>query len=119
MDFFHTSNMRQKALAQSLRMFNIIGHFMAENFTGRTHTDNLMGSQGARTHTTLMATAVHLRFQTNTRLARNVESTNAFWAINLVARKRHQVNLQLFHIDRQTSQTLGSIHMEDNFAGTG
>ena len=44
MDFFHTRNMRQKALAQSLRMFNIIGHFMAENFAGRTHTDNLMGS---------------------------------------------------------------------------
>jgi hypothetical protein len=65
---------------------------MAEGFA---HADDLVGRQGARTHAALVTAAVHDGFEAYTRLAADVQRADAFRAVGLVRRERHQVDFQL------------------------
>ena len=64
-----------------------------------------------------MATAVHLRFDTDTRFTANVQRANAFRTIDFMAGEGHQVHLQLAQIDRQLAHALGGVYVVNDTAG--
>jgi hypothetical protein len=78
------------------------------------HADDLVRRQRARAETALVAAAVHLRFETDTRLAAHVQRADALRAVGLVRREAHQVDLQLAQVDRHLAGRLRRIDVEDD-----
>ncbi len=109
----------EEAVAQGLDAHVFGGHFLLGNGEGFAHADDLVGWQGARTHAALMATAVDDRFQAHTRLAADVQRADAFGAIDLVRRERHQVDLQLLQVDFDLAGRLRGIDVEQHAARAG
>src|SRR5450830_1610190 len=74
-------------------------HFHFDQAEGFAHADDLVGRQRARTQAALVATAVHLRFDTHTWLAAHVQRAHAFRAIGFVRGEGHQVDLGFLQVD--------------------
>jgi hypothetical protein len=57
---------------------------------------------------------VHLRLDTDTRLAADIESADAFRTVGLVRGEGHQIDFPLFEIDIHLSGRLRGVAMENN-----
>ncbi len=68
----------------------------------------------ARAHAALVAAAVHLRFETDARLAAHIQGTDALRAISLVRSQAHQVDGQLRDVDLDLAGGLGRVDVEDH-----
>src|SRR5690606_38175393 len=77
-NLFHVGKLVIETLAQSGHMSAVFVHFLPGNGKSFTHANNLVRSQSARAHATLVTTAVHLGFQTYTRFTTHIQSTNTF-----------------------------------------
>ncbi|MNI79196.1 hypothetical protein D3C73_1356370 [compost metagenome] len=64
-----------------------------------------------------MATTVNLRTHQGTCASPDIQRTDAFWPIDLVGRKRHQVYRHRPQIDGQLAHRLGCIHVQQSAMG--
>ena len=69
MDFFHIGNPFPKSGAQRFDARRLFGQVFEAQLKRFTHANNLVSGQSAGTHTALMTTTVHLRFDTHAGLA--------------------------------------------------
>ncbi len=113
-DLFDFGQPLPEAVAQHADALVLGAHFFAGQTERFAHADDLMRGQRARAETALMATAMHLRFDADTRLAAHIQRTDALRAVRLVGRERHQVDLQLLQIDFHLAGRLSGVHMEDD-----
>ena len=113
-DLFDVLQTLVQTLLQGLDACVFFGHFRLGNAEGFAHAHDLVGGQGARTHTALVTAAVHLRFQADARLTTHVQSANALGAVGLVRGQAHQVDGQLGHVDVDLAGGLGRVDVEDD-----
>ena len=71
-----------------------------------------MSGQGAGTQAALMPAAMNLRLQTLLRARPDIQRADAFGAVDLVRRKRHQVHRPLRQVDRHFARALSRVDME-------
>ncbi|MNR24106.1 hypothetical protein D3C85_1411660 [compost metagenome] len=64
------------------------------------HANDLVGGQGAGAQTALMATAMDLRLQQRFGALADIQGADAFWTINFVRGKGHQVDRPAAQVDR-------------------
>ena len=83
-NFFNILETVEHAFVQGLDTLVFHVHFSFGNAVGFAHADDLVRRQGARTHAALMTATVHLRFKTHTRLAADIQGTNALGSVSLV-----------------------------------
>src|SRR5690554_917775 len=116
---FHVLQLAIKTLAQFGDMGTVFFHILFGQGKSLAHANNLVGGQGTGTHAALVTATVHLGFQAHTRLAANIEGTNALGAIGLVAGERNQVHLHACHVNRSFAGGLGRIHVKQHLVGAG
>ena len=116
---FKVLDLLVEAIAEGLDAHVFASHVFLGYAEGFAHTDDLVGRQGARTHAALVTAAVHGGFDTHARLAAHVQRTNAFRAVGLVGRERHQVDFQLGQVDIDLAGGLSSVDVQQHTLGAG
>src|SRR6185369_7515999 len=92
----------------------LFGHFFLGQAESLAHAYDLVGCECAGAEAALMAAAVHLRFEADTRFAADVEGADTFRAVGLVSREAHQVDLEFGEVDLHLAGGLGGIDVEDD-----
>ena len=117
----HVFQTGQHAVVQRLYADVFNGHFFLGDAVGLAHADDLVRGQGARTHTALVATAVHLRFQADAGFAAHKQRANAFGAVGFVRGQAHQIDGHFRQVELDAAGGLGSVGVEDHtlFAADG
>lgn len=72
-------------------------------------------SKSSGTHSLLLATAAHLGVKSDSGLPADVECSDAFWPVDLVATDRQQVNVHFINVDGHLTDTLSCVCMEKHF----
>ena len=92
-------------------------HLLAAQLTGEAEADDARHVCRAAAQAALLTAAVHLRFETDTRIAAaDVESADALGAIHLVRAEAEQVNSHFLDIERNLAGRLGSIGVKKHAA---
>ncbi len=89
-------------------------HFFFGNAVSLAHTHALVGGQRARAHASLVATAVHLRFNAHAGFAAHKQSANAFGAVGFVAGQADQIHRQVFDVNVHPPGGLGGIGVKNH-----
>src|SRR5262249_50335414 len=87
------------------------------NFTSLAQADDAGNVQRARTHASLMATAIDNSGELHARIAAtDVEGADALRSVNLVAADGQQVDVVLLDVDRNLANRLNAVHGEEDSA---
>src|SRR5665213_1171134 len=91
----------------------LLSHFSLSNLAGLAETDDTGDVQRARTHSALMAAAVHLRRKPYARtLGTDVNCTDPLGSVNFVRAHREQIDTIAIDINRNFANGLDSVAME-------
>src|SRR6266850_6363923 len=105
---------RTQPVAQRAHLLGLLGHFLLGQFAGLAEADDAGDIERAGTHTALVAAAIDNGGKLNARVAAtNVERTDTFGSIDLVAGDGEQVDIVLLDVDRDFADGLHTIDSED------
>src|SRR6266403_3078990 len=106
---------RTQPVAQRAHLLGLLRHFLLGQFAGLAEADDTGNIQRAGTHTALVAAAIDNGGKLNARVAAtNVERTDTFGSINLVAGDGEQVDIVLLDVDWDFADSLHTIDGENN-----
>src|SRR6267154_1634386 len=106
---------RTQPVAQRAHLLRLLGHFLLGQFAGLAEADDAGDIQRAGTHTALVAAAIDNGGKLNAWVATaNVERTDTFGSIDLVAGYREQVNVVLLDVDWNLANGLHTIDSEND-----
>ena len=104
-----------QAIAQPTQLFTFSRHFLLTKLTSFAQADDSRNVERTGTHAAFVAAAVNDGGKLDARiLAANVEGADALGAIDLVTGDGHQVDAVFLHVDRNLSDGLHRIHVEEN-----
>src|SRR6267378_2940541 len=106
---------RTQPVAQRAHLLGLLRHFLLGQFAGLAEADDAGDIQRAGTHTALMTAAIDNGRELNARVATaNIEGTDTFGSIDLVAGDGEQVDIVLLDVDWDFANRLHTIDREDN-----
>src|SRR5712671_5841351 len=106
---------RTQPVTQRAHLLGLLRHFLLGQFAGLAEADDAGDIQRAGTHTALVTAAIDNGGKLNAWVATtNVERTDTFGSIDLVAGYREQVNVVLLDVDRDFANRLHTIDREDD-----
>src|SRR6266853_2909655 len=106
---------RTQPVTQRAHLLGLLRHFLLGQFAGLAEADDAGDIQRAGTHTALVTAAIDNGGKLNAWVATtNVERTDTFGSIDLVAGYREQVNVVLLDVDWNFADRLHTIDGEDN-----
>src|SRR6267378_1614304 len=106
---------RTQPVTQRAHLLGLLGHFLLGQFAGLAEADDAGDIQRAGTHTALVAAAIDNGGKLNARVATaNIEGTDAFGSIDLVAGDGEQVDIVLLDVDWNFANRLHTIDSEDD-----
>ena len=112
-NLFHDAGLQ--AIAHRSQTYRFRSHFLLAQFAGLAESDDHRHRQSAGAHAALVSAAVHLRGDPHAGvLLSDIEGADTFRAIDLMGRKRHQVDPHILHIDRDFADALRRIAMEEH-----
>ena len=110
----HVFQASQHTVVQRLYANVLHAHFFFGDAVGLAHTHNLVRGQRAAAHAPLVPATVHLRLDTDARLAAHKQRADAFGSVGFVRGQAHQIDGQLAHVDVNPACGLRSIDVEDH-----
>src|SRR5437899_8296280 len=106
---------RTQPVAQRAHLLGLLRHFLLGQFAGLAEADDSGDIQGAGTHTALVAAAIDNGRKLNAWVAAtNVERTDTFGSIDLVAGDGKKVDIVLLDVDWDFANRLHPIDREDD-----
>src|SRR6267154_4339580 len=106
---------RTQPVTQRAHLLGLLWHFLLGQFAGLAEADDAGDVQRAGTHTALVAAAIDNGGKLNARVATaNIEGTDAFGSVDLVAGDREQVDVVLLDVDWNFANSLHTIDSENN-----
>src|SRR6185436_15389265 len=114
--FFHLLHAGEQPVPQGPDALVLGRHLEFRQPEGFAHARDLVRGQGSRTKAPLVAAAVDLRFQPHARLPAYEQRADAFRAVGLVRRERHQVHLERLQVDVALTGGLRRVYVEQRAA---
>ena len=101
---------RIAVLAAGALVLAHLGFCNGSRFTEAYHQG---GCQRAGTETAFLSATRYKRFEANARAAAHIQRPHAFGSVDLMAGDGHKVDIHRFHIERDLTESLRAIRMEE------